>query len=148
KQMADPTFGMVPKAQVTKGETWTRTAEQNLGPIGSYTNTYKYSYQGPDEKNKDLELIKVETTLTYKTPSEIAEGLPFRIKSANLTSKDGGGTITFDTKKGRMERSDLKLKLEGDIQVEIGGMTTKVDLKQEQTTTVQTSDTSLLGKKQ
>src|SRR5262249_6622580 len=90
KQMADPTFGVVPNGEVTKGQTWTKTSDLNLGPIGSYTNTYKYTYEG---KENGLDKIKVETTLAYKTPTDSDQGLPFKIKSANLASKDAGGTI-------------------------------------------------------
>jgi hypothetical protein len=144
KQMADPTFGVVPGKEVTKGETWTpKSSELNLGPIGTYTNAYKYTYEG---KDGDLQKVKVENTLTYKPPTEGGEGLPFRIKSANLTSKDAGGTIYFNPAKGRLEKSNLSLKLEGSLDIEIGGTTTKVDLKQEQKTAILTSDTSPIKK--
>lgn len=143
KQMADPTFGVVPGKEVTKGEAWNKDSSLNLGPIGSYDSKYKYTYEG---KDGDLQKVKVDTTLTYKTPTESGEGLPFRIKSATLTSKDAGGTIFFNPAKGRLEKSNLSLKLEGSLDIEIGGTTTKVDLKQEQTTVVATSDTSPIKK--
>jgi hypothetical protein len=141
KQMADPTFGMVPSQQVAKGESWTKDSTINLGPIGSYKGTHKYTVEGFDEKNSALARIKVETTLTYQAPTDAGEGLPFRIKSANLNAKDGKGTILFDTQKGRLESSDQSLNLEGTLDIEIGGMPTKVELKQRQDTTVKTSDT-------
>lgn len=143
KQMADPTFGVVPNKEVTKGEAWTKDSTLDLGPIGSYSNKYKYIYEG---KDGDLNKIKVDTTLNYNAPKESDQGLPFRIKTANLTSKDAGGTIYFNAAKGRVEKSNLSLKLEGSLDIEIGGTTTKVDLKQEQTTTSQTSDTSPIKK--
>jgi hypothetical protein len=143
KQMADPTFGVVPNGDVAKGQTWTKTSELNLGPIGSYTNTYKYTFEGMEG---DLAKIKVETTLNYKIPTEQEQGLPFKIKSATLASKSGGGTIFFNVKKGRVEKSELNLNLEGSLDIEIGGTTTKVDLKQEQKTTSGTSDTSPIKK--
>jgi hypothetical protein len=140
KQMADPTFGIVPNKPVAKGESWTRDSKLSLGPIGSYKNTYKYTYEGQDDKNKDLAKVKVDTTLTYEPPTDPGEGLPFRIKEAKLTSKDASGDVRFDVKKGRLEESNLKLKLEGDLTIEIGGMASKVELKQSQTTKVTTSD--------
>jgi len=146
KQMADPTFGLVPPHPVAKGETWTRASTLSLGPIGSYKGTYKYTYEGPDDKNKDLARIKIETTLAYEKPTGDAEGLPFRIKEANLTSKNAKGSALFDTKKGRLEKSEHSLDLEGNLDIEIGGMATKVDLKQTQSTTVNTSDTPQIKK--
>jgi len=146
KQMADPTFGMVPGKPVAKGESWTRDSTINLGPIGSYKGSYKYTLEGFDEKNKDLAKIKIETTLTYAAPTEPGDGLPFKIKDAKLSSKDAKGTATFDVKKGRLENSNQSLSLEGELNIEIGGMPTKVELKQKQETTVTTTDTSPVKK--
>jgi hypothetical protein len=145
KQMADPTFGIVPGKEVVKGETWTKESKLDLGPIGSYINIFTYKYEG---KDGDLEKISVTTALTYKTPTDATEGLPFRIKTATLTSnKEAGGTLYFNAAKGRLEKSNLTMKLEGSLDIEIGGTTTKVELKQEQTTVVATSDTSPIAKK-
>ena len=146
KQMADPTFGIVPGKPVAKGDTWTRESTINLGPIGSYKGVYKYTLEGFDEKNKDLAKIKIETTLTYSPPTDPGEGLPFKIKEAKLTSKDAKGSATFDIKKGRLEKSEQSLSLTGDLQIEIGGMATKVELNQKQETTVTTSDTNPVKK--
>jgi hypothetical protein len=146
KQMADPTFGMVPPKAVAKGDTWTRESKLSLGPIGSYKGSYKYTYEGQDEKNKDLAKIKIETTLSYEPPSGEPEGLPFRIKEAKLTSKNAKGTALFDIKKGRLEKSENALELEGTLDIEIGAMATKVELKQTQSTTVNTSDTPQIKK--
>jgi hypothetical protein len=146
KQMADPTFGMTPPKAVAKGDTWTRDMKLSLGPIGSYKGTYKYTYEGLDDKNKNLAKIKVETTLNYEPPTDAGEGLPFRIKEAKLASKNAKGSILFDIQKGRLEKSENQLDLEGTLDIEIGGMATKVELKQTQSTTVNTSDTPQVKK--
>jgi hypothetical protein len=146
KQMADPTFGIVPGHPVAKGDSWTRESVINLGPIGSYKGVYKYTLEGFDEKNKDLAKIKIETQLTYTPPTDPGEGLPFKIKEAKLQSKDAKGNATFDIKKGRLEKSDQSLSLTGELQIEIGGMATKVELNQKQETTVTTSDTNPVKK--
>lgn len=146
KQMADPTFGMTPPNAVAKGDTWTRDTKLSLGPIGSYKGTYKYKYEGQDEKNKDLAKISVESTLTYEPPAEGAGQLPFKIKSADLKSKGGKGTIYFDVKKGRLEKSEQEIGLEGKLNIEISGQPTEVTLNQTQTTTVETSDTPQIKK--
>jgi hypothetical protein len=143
KQMADPTFGVIPNKEVTKGEKWTKTTELNLGPIGGYTSTQNITYEGPDEKNPNFHKLKVETKLEYKTPGDADSGaLPFKIKSASLKAESPSGTILFDANAGRIAESDLKLQLNGSLDIEIGGTTTKVDLKQEQSTYVKGHDTN------
>ena len=147
KQMADPTFGVTPPSPKAKGETWEKESSLNLGPIGSYKCKYTYKFEGLDDKNKDLAKIGVETTLTYQPPTAGTNSqLPFTIKEANLKSKNGKGTIYFDIKKGRLEKSDQKIELEGKLTIEIAGMTTDVTLTQTQETTIVTSDTPQVKK--
>lgn len=141
KQMADPTFGMLPGKEVTKNETWPKESTLSLGPIGGYANKYTFTYDGKDEKDPNLHKLKVESKIEYKTPTE-AEGLPFKIKSANLTAKNSGGTMRFNAAKGRLEDSDLHLQLDGSLDIEIAGTTTKVELSQKTDTTIKCSDTN------
>jgi len=142
KEMANPTFAAIPNKEVKKGDTWDKTSKLEMGPIGRYENTYKYTFDGPDKDKKQK--ITVKTELKYTPPGNDASGggLPFKIKSADLTSKDAGGTILFDAEKGRVEKSDMKVQLTGKLSIEIGGQATAVDLDQTQTTTVTTSDTN------
>jgi hypothetical protein len=139
KQMAEPTFAAVPNGEVEKGKPWTRTSTLNMGPIGSYTNDYKYTYESKDDKG--LAKIKVETTLKYKEPGDVAGvgGLPFKIKSADLKTTNAKGDIWFDVDKGRIDRTKLEMDLKGDLSIEIGGQTTKVTLTQNQTSDVVTT---------
>jgi hypothetical protein len=150
KEMAEPTFAVAPEKEVAKDATWTRSASLDMGPIGKYDNTYKYTYEGPDEKDKKLQKIKVDTTLVYKAPGETAAGqggLPFKIKSADLKSTSASGTILFNSDKGRIESSTMKLELKGKLSIEIGGTTTTVELSQTQDSKVETSDEPQLKKK-
>jgi hypothetical protein len=141
KQMSDPAFGVVPNKPVKKGETWEKKTTLNMGPIGKYDSTYKYTDEGRDEKDKNLVKIKVDTSLKYVPPDAgVSGGLPFRIVKANLDSKEATGTILFDTSKGRVSSSNLNLKLEGQLDIDISGMTSQVKLTQTQTTTVKTTD--------
>jgi hypothetical protein len=145
KQMADPAFACVPNKPVKKGDTWDKKSTLNMGPIGNYDTVYKYTYEGKADK---LDKIKVDTTLAYQPPGPNAGGaLPFQIKAAKLESKGGTGTILFDNVKHRLERSDLKLKLDGKLTISIGGMNTDVELNQDQTVVVTTSDKNPVGAK-
>lgn len=142
KEMADPTFAAVPGKDVKKGDKWERESKLDMGPIGTYKTKYTYTYEGlVDEKDKNKHKIKVESELTYTKPSDAMSGggLPFKIKDANIPPAKGTGTIVFDTDKGWVESSEMKLSLKGDLTIEIGGQTTKVELSQDQTTKVTTS---------
>jgi len=140
KEMAEPTFAVVPKGEVSKGESWKRTSKLDMGPIGTYENVYTYTSEGPQG---DKQKIKVDVALNYAEPKSPAGqgGLPFVIKGAKLTSKSTGGEILFDSTKGRLDRSSLKLQLDGDLKIEIGGQTTDVKLSQTQESSIETSDT-------
>jgi len=149
KQMAEPTFSAIRNGkEVTKGDEkegkWKSTTELKMGPIGTYVNDYTYTYEGKDEKDKKLDKIKVTTTLKYSPPGDNAAGggLPFKIKSAQLTSKNAEGFVYFNGEAGRIERSDMSVTLEGTLSIEIGGQTTEVKLNQKQESTVTTSDKS------
>jgi hypothetical protein len=146
KQMADPTFGILPPTAKKVGEKWESTSTLNLGPIGTYENKYVYELKGPDAMNKDLEIISVATTLKYAAPTEASPDLPFKIKSSTLQTKEkqDPGKIVFNRAKGRLESSDVKLAISGSLTIEIGGNATSVELTQTQETKVTTSDKSLL----
>jgi hypothetical protein len=148
KEMAEPTFAVLP---TRKGEKkWKRVTNLDMGPIGKYINTYNYTLEGTDGTgDKAMAKIKVDTVLEYKEPGEQAGagGLPFRIKSAKLTSKNPRGLVTFDVAKGRVKSSTMSLELKGSLKIEIGGQTTDVDLSQTQESTVETTDDNPLPKK-
>ncbi|MCE9532985.1 MAG: hypothetical protein K8T89_17945, partial [Planctomycetes bacterium] len=148
-QMADPTFGVLPATPKKVEEKWESTSPLNLGPIGTYTNKYSYTYKGADKANKDLDLIEVETTITYAAPAEADPALPYKIKSSSLATKEKQppGKILFNTKLGRVESVEIKdLALAGSLTIEIGGSSTSVTLDQKQSTTVNTTDESQLPK--
>lgn len=147
KKMADPTFGMAPPEPKAVGETWTATTTLDLGPIGTYENTYTYTYKGKDAEKTNLDRIEVTVAISYKAPTGNAEGLPFQINSADLKNTNTEpGVILWDAEKGWVESSTIKIVLDGTLDLTIGGMKTKVDLKQEQTTKVETADGSYLPK--
>src|SRR5581483_772525 len=122
----------------------------DMGPIGKYENEYNFVYEGTEGAgDKELYKIKVDTILDYKEPGDVAGqgGLPFKIKSAKLKSKPEAGQVLFSKAKGRLEKFTQKLSLSGDLNIEIGGRSTKVDLNETQETTIETSDENPLPKK-
>jgi hypothetical protein len=149
KEMADPTFAAIKTSEIKVGDTWNRPSKFDMGPIGKYVNDYKYTYQGKDQANAKLDRIKVDTTVKYEKPDDaaFAGGLPFKIKTAELTPKNPTGYILFDNEKGRVENSESNLELSGKLGIEIGGQTTNVELSQTQKTSSKTTDTNPIAKK-
>lgn len=146
KEMADPTFHLVPDSPKKPGETWKRESTTNLGPIGSYTVTYNFKYVGPatEADRKGMDKIEVDTAIVYTAPKTNPDGLLFRIKEGKLTSDNPvKGVIFFDPAAGRIAFADLTVKLKGDLTVTIGGTDTKVELTQEQNTKVRMGETTL-----
>lgn len=150
KQMADPTFGVVPKEKKKIGDKWDRSVKLNLGPLGSYDNKYTFTYKAV---NGDIADIDVAVTLAYTAPvnDATAETLPFRIKKGEIKQTDDGksnkGTIKFNTKLGRIESASVVVKMTGSLDLEIGGSTTTVTLSQDQTTELKTQDKSFVPEK-
>jgi hypothetical protein len=144
KQMCDPTFNLIPDGPKKAGDKWSKPTTLNLGPIGSYTVTYNFTYVGVD---KDMDKIEVEPTLVYSAPKAdpTSSGLLFRIKEGKLTSVDPvKGVILYNPKLQRIESADITIKLKGELTVNIGMTDTKVELLQTQVTKIATSDTSFL----
>jgi hypothetical protein len=149
KQMAQPTWGAIPKDPVKKDGTWKpKPSTLDLGAIGTYETTFDYTYKGQKD---GLDEIGVKTSLQYKAPSgdkKNGQQLPFQIKDrSSLSSKDGTGTVYFSREKGRIEKSTMDMKLEGTLIIEVGNMETSVNLVQSQKSTMTTYDTDPLEKK-
>jgi hypothetical protein len=137
KQMAEPTWGALPEKGVAKGDTWEKKSVLDLGPIGKYATNFTYTYDGKDDKDRDK--ISIKSDLKYSKP-DVKNGLPFTIKDATLSSKEGSGVAYFDRGKGRFVETSMKMKLEGELTIEVGGMETKVALVQNQDATSKTMD--------
>jgi len=147
KRMSEQTWAAIPTTPKKKGEIWPGKSELNLGPIGTYTNEYKYTFEGEDKDNTKLDRISVKPSMVYSAPKEKKgkdEALPFDIKDGSkLTSDDGAssGTVLFDREKGRIASSNMKMKVTGTVVIDIGGTDTRVELVQDQESKLATADT-------
>lgn len=137
KKMAEPTWYAFPKDGTLPKEAWKKDSELDLGPIGKYKTEFTFTPKKVDAAKAE---IGIKTTLTYTAPTE-KQGLPFVIKDAKLTTTDAGtGDAVFDRAKGRFESSTLKMDLKGDLTIEVGNMTTSVNLTQNQVAESKTHD--------
>jgi hypothetical protein len=150
KQMADPTFGVVPKETKKIGDKWTKPVKLSLGPLGTYENTYNFTYA---KQTGDTAVIDVAVDLKYIPPpaDQGGETLPFKIKGGKIEQvrddKTNKGKVLFNTKAGRIESSNIAVKMNGTLTLDIGGTSTEVSLTQDQTTEVKTFDKSPIPEK-
>jgi hypothetical protein len=137
-KMAEPTWYAFPDKGVFPdvGKTWSRKSDLNLGPIGSYDTNFDFTYNGLKDGKDE---IGIKTKLTYTAPTEKA-GLPFIIHKADLKSDGGTGTAVFDRAKGRFEKTEIKMNLTGNLEIEVGSMKTTVELTQSQEASSTTLD--------
>jgi hypothetical protein len=136
--MAEPTWGAFPTIPIKKDTSWNKSYNLDLGGIGIYDTKYTYTVESID---KGTAKVKIDAKLEYKPPTD-KRNLPFTIKNAKLASTQGTGWAILDKEKGRIESSEITMKLAGDLDIDVSGMVTKVDLTQEQTSKVKTSDTN------
>jgi hypothetical protein len=135
-QTVDSMFAAWPKDGVLDAKGWKYSSVLNMGPIGSYDTTYTYK---PDKGNKDKILVKATTT--YKVPDGKANGgLPFIIKSGNLSTEKFEGVVFLDPAAGRIKSVEGRLELKGTLTIDIGGMVTTVDVIQNQTSKMNITD--------
>src|SRR5262249_1173070 len=128
KRTSEPVFAPIPQKRVSKGERWRRVSDLDVGPIGTYKTTSRYTYEG---KQGTLERIKVESRVSYSPPRNNAN-LPIKIVGGGLNSlpKLIPGEILFDRATGRVVSASIPTKLEGALTIDIGGMMTVVNLSQ------------------
>jgi hypothetical protein len=139
-RVSEAAFGGLPGAAITKGGSWTQVDSLALGLL-DFQRTSKYTYTGKEDKFHRIDLV---TTLAFVGAKPRP---PFQIKKAEIKSKGSAGTIFFDGTKGRLEKSEAYLDLQGDLTLEIGGSSMSVELSQTQKTTVKITDQSPLKKK-
>ena len=149
KEMTNPLMGMAPASPIAPAGTWKKESELDLGPIGKYTRIVDYTYKGKDETQKELDRVEVKPSITYKAAAANSEGLPFRIKSGTLETKEvKEGYILYDAKMGQIKDAKIVVVVSGDLEVTINKSDSKVSLLQEQTTTLQSASESLMTKKE
>jgi hypothetical protein len=148
KTMSEQTWASIPvppNNKKKKGDKWSSEADLSMPAIGLYKNKYEYTYDGLDDGKYK---ILVKPSMNYKPPTESPskeDGLAFKIKGDSLLNsvegKDTTGTVLFDPATGRIFSSTIKMKVTGNVVIEIGGSDTKVKLDQDQESKLTTGST-------
>jgi hypothetical protein len=131
KKMTEPTLFPSSSAR-----SWKRESVVNLGAVGSYKTVYRFTRVGRNKRGQ--EKIVVKAAMAYTKPTEKGK-LSFAVEDGEVTGKDGRGYALFNLRRGWFDFYTMKMTLQGKLKLDIGGMKTEVELKQEQTATVTTT---------
>jgi hypothetical protein len=129
--VAQQGFAFLPDKPVKVGDQWQRPLTVPLGPLGNFQITNTYTLENPEKKDGvQCQRIAVTCQVKYEAPKTL--NLPFTIRSGTFQATEGKGHIWFDTRDGELIRSELKLALQGKLEIETQGKTRTLTLHQEQ----------------
>jgi hypothetical protein len=129
KKTSEQAFGLLPDKSVNKGDTWHRTTNLSMGPMGSFKAIHSYKYEG-DEKG--LAVITSTAKLDYVAPKGDTAGLPFKVIKGNLKAENAKNRLLFDNKLGRPKQDSGSATIRGTMTMEISDMQVEMDLFIEQ----------------
>jgi hypothetical protein len=122
KKAAESERGTLPDKPVKPGDSWTHTADTDIGGGQTLTLETRYEYAGTEQKEgKTLDKITLKTTGATYAMDPSAKS-PLKIKSSDLKVASSEGTILFDRDKGAIVESASKLRITGEMKTEINGM--------------------------
>ncbi|HEX5270957.1 MAG TPA: DUF6263 family protein [Gemmataceae bacterium] len=136
KRTVREAMAFLPDRPVKDGETWERSVESPLGPIGTLRETRTYKMEGKEDVGgKKVDKITYTTAVEFK-PGKKVENLPYYVISGQMEVKEGKGTVHFDPAASQLVQIKSDLKLVGRMVLSISE--TKVDavVEQEQGTVV------------
>jgi RNA polymerase sigma factor (sigma-70 family) len=139
RMAAETPFAGLPRGPVRAGDSWTAKHPLDLGPLGEYQATYRYTYRGR-EGELDKLTIAMES-LGDRPPAGGDARVPLKIKPGDLRCMQSTGTLLFDRARGRSVRLELQLKVEGRLPLADGR---DMELAQTQRIRIKTTDTNPL----
>lgn len=124
-------FLVCPEQPVQPGDAWESTFEFPLPKLGTIKGKRVYTYEGPD-KVGDTPTARIAVTTQFSFDLKIeAEGSKI---SGTIATTASEGTAQFDAVNGRLLALRTKVDFSGEMQVEAGGQTLNIGLKQTQET--------------
>jgi hypothetical protein len=144
KRSATEVFGVLPPGPVKGGDKWGADKKQEipLGPLGSFTITREFTYDGKGNLNgQPFDKITFTATASYNPPKPGATGsFPFQVTKGDLKASDLKGTVWFDASAGRLVGMETSMRLKGTLSVTASGNTFDAELDQERTTKTRVLD--------
>jgi hypothetical protein len=136
KRSVREALAFLPDRPVKENETWERSIDAPLGPLGSLRMTNTYKLEGKEDVGgKKVEKITYTTALDYK-PGKPEKELPYHVVTGDLKAEDAKGTVHFDAAAGRLVQSESKVSLKGKLILSVTGTNVDAELEQAQTTKV------------
>jgi hypothetical protein len=136
KKSVREVMAFLPDRPVKDGETWERTVEEPLGPLGTLRETRTYKLEGKEDVGgKKVDKITYTTALDFKAGKKV-ENLPYYVVSGRLEAKEGKGTVHFDAATSQLVEIKSDLKLAGKFVLSISDTNVPTEVEQEQSTVV------------
>lgn len=124
-------FIVCPEKPVKPGDTWEATFELPLPKLGTVKGKRTYKYEGPD-KVGEIPTAKIGITTEFSFDLKIDMDVSKITGTIGTTASEG--TAQFDVEKGRLLSLKTKVDFAGDMQVEAGGQSFNISMKQTQET--------------
>ena len=136
-------FGFVPEKAVKVGDTWNRETKLSMGPLGGFKLNNNFTYTGKKEGGDGID-SKVTMEWTPAKGDGALGGL-FKVVKSDMKG-DGTATYVFDTAKGRPGTTVTKMKMQGTLTIDVGGMELPMMMAMDTTSTSRVLDTNPLKK--
>jgi hypothetical protein len=126
RQMISQTFVISPGKPVKVGDTWTKSDELSMGPLGSFALKQTFTL---NEVDGGVAKIGSKADLKFKAAAGGGGGLPFKITKADLKADKFTGTYDFDTKAGRLKEATADGTMSGTMTASAGGQEIEISMK-------------------
>jgi hypothetical protein len=130
KEMAQATFYQ--PEQLATAAQWTRPITHNWGPLGIWAGKVSYAYPGAAKGPQ----LKIPYTLKIAFQPRKGPGapgaLPFQIAGSNFQPPQAGGTLLFDTERGKVVAADERFHVRGTLALVLLGQSTATEIEEEQ----------------
>ena len=116
KRTIKQTFSIVPHDRVKLRDTWQRSTNLSLGPLGQMAIDLTFSYAGKGRlQGKLYDKLLLKAQAKYQLPK--VKGQTLVVKKADVEIHDYEGVVHFDTTRGRLVQTDQKTRLKGSFVV-------------------------------
>ncbi len=137
KNALQQSFGFLPNKAAKPGDSWQQELTLTLGPLGSVKVQNVFKFDGLETKdNKSLAKISFQPTVTYLPPKPESANSEISVVQGSIESNNPQGVLYFDAKSGRLDHSELKLNLKGNLTVKLNGKEVPLSFEQSQTVEV------------
>jgi hypothetical protein len=136
KKTVREAMAFLPDRPVKDGDTWERSVESPLGPIGMLRETRTYKLEGKDDVGgKKVDKITFTTAVDFKAGKKV-ENLNYYVISGQVEVKESKGTVHFDPAASQLVQIKSDLKLYGKMVLSISDTNVPTEVEQEQSTVV------------